>query len=153
MKKIVKLILLVFVISQFFIFNSFAYKGMKWQGSGGWGPEFGYHKMYDPKTVETITGEVISLDKITPIKGMHHGLHLMLKTDNETISVHLGPVWFIENQDIKIEPGDKIEVTGSRITFQGEPAIIAATVKKGDLILELRDENGFPSWSRCRRQK
>ena len=153
MKKIAKLIILLFVISHFFVFDSFAYKGMRWKGSGGWGPECRYHRMYDPKTVETIEGEVISLDKITPMKGMHHGLHMMLKTDKETISVHLGPGWFIENQDITIEPGDKIEVMGSRITFQGEPAIIAAEVKKGDLILELRDENGFPSWSRCRRQK
>ena len=44
----------------------------------------------------------------------------------------MGPGWFIENQDIKIEPKDKVEVKGSRITFEGKPAIIAAEVKKGD---------------------
>jgi hypothetical protein len=49
---------------------------MKWRGSGGWGPGAQYNRMYDPKTVETITGEVVSIDKITPSKGMHYGVHL-----------------------------------------------------------------------------
>jgi hypothetical protein len=79
-------------------------------------------------------------------------MHLMLKTDKETISVHLGPGWYIENQDVKIDPKDKVEVKGSKITFQGKPALIAAEVKKGNEILKLRDENGFPAWSGWRRR-
>jgi len=103
--------------------------------------------MYNPKTAETISGEVVSVDKFTPLKGMSYGVHLTVKTDKETISVHLGPAWYIENQDVKIEPKDKIQVKGSRITFDGKPAIIAAEVKKGQEVLRLRDENGFPVWS------
>jgi hypothetical protein len=83
---------------------------------------------------------------------MSYGVHLTVKTDKETISVHMGPGWFIEKQDIKIEPKDKVEVKGSRITFEGKPAIIAAEVKKGDELLKLRDENGFPSWIGWRRR-
>lgn len=119
---------------------------MKWKGSGGWGPGTRYNRMYDQKTVETISGEVVSVDKITPTKGMYYGVHLMVKTGKETISVHLGPGWFIESQDVKIEPKDKIEVKGSRITYQGKPAIIAAEVKKGEEILKLRDDAGIPVW-------
>jgi len=62
------------------------------------------------------------------------------------------PAWYIQRQDMKIVPGDKVEITGSRITFQGKPAIIAAEVKKGIEILKLRDENGFPVWSGWRRR-
>jgi DNA-directed RNA polymerase subunit E'/Rpb7 len=120
---------------------------MKWKGGGGWGIGTQYGKMYNPKTDETISGEVVSVDKFTPVKGMSYGVHLTVKTDKETISVHLGPAWYIENQDVKIEPKDKIQVKGSRITFDGKPAIIAAEVKKGQEILRLRDENGFPAWS------
>jgi hypothetical protein len=40
-----------------------------------------------------------------------------------------------------------VEVKGSRITFEGKPAIIAAEIKKGEETLKLRDENGFPVWS------
>jgi len=59
--------------------------------------------------------------------------------------------WYIENRDIRIEPKDKIEVAGSRITYQGKPAIIAAKVKKGDEVLKLRDENGLPVWAGWRK--
>jgi hypothetical protein len=44
--------------------------------------------------------------------------------------VHLGPSWYLENQDVKIEPKDKVEVKGSRITFGGKPAIIATEIKR-----------------------
>jgi hypothetical protein len=106
----------------------------------------------NPKTVETVSGEVASIDRITPNKGMTPGIHMNVKTDKETISVHLGPVWYIENQDVKIAPKDKIEVKGSRVTFGGKPVIIAAEVKKGDEVLQLRDESGFPVWSGWRRR-
>jgi hypothetical protein len=127
-------------------------KGMMWRGSGGWGPGGQYNRMYDPKSVETITGEVTSVDRITPMKGMSGGVHLNLKTDKETVSVHLGPVWYLENQDVKIEPKDKVEVRGARTTFAGKPAIIATEVKKGDELLKLRDDSGFPVWSGWRRR-
>jgi hypothetical protein len=127
--------------------ESLAQRGMKGRGSSGWGMGSTYSKMYDPKTVETVIGEVIAVDKITPVKGMSYGVHLILKMDKKTISIHLGPGWYLENQDIKIEPKDKVEIKGSRITFERNPAIIAAEVKKGENILKLRDERGIPVWS------
>jgi len=126
--------------------------GMMWRGSGGWGPGSQYNKMYDPKVVETITGEVTAVDRITPAKGMSGGVHMNVKTDKETISVQLGPSWYLENQDVKIEAKDKVEVKGARTTFAGKPAIIAAEVKKGDEVLKLRDDSGFPVWSGWRRR-
>jgi hypothetical protein len=147
MRKIGTVIVVLAMFSLIFTYSSFARMGPMWKGSGGWGMGMQYNRMYDPKTVETVTGEVVSVDKITPMKGMSHGIHMVLKTDKETISIHLGPSWYIENQDIKIEPKDTVEVKGSRITFQGKPAIIAAEIKKGNEILKLRDEKGFPVWS------
>ena len=125
---------------------------MKWEGSGGWGPKASYGRMYNPKTVETISGEITNVDKITPSKGMSYGIHVVLKTDDTALPVHLGPGWYIENQDITIEQNDKVEVTGSRITFDGKPAIIASKVKKGDEVLILRDDSGIPAWSGWRRR-
>lgn len=121
------------------------------RGSGGWGAGGAYQRMYNPATVETITGEVVKVDTITTMKGMTHGIHLQVKTDKETIPVHLGPAWYIERQDTKIAVGDKVEVKGSRITFSGAPAILAAEVKKGDAVLKLRDDKGFPAWAGWRK--
>ena len=108
--------------------------------------------MYDPKTLETVKGEVVSVEKFTPAKGMSSGVHLLLKTGKETISVHLGPSWYLENQDAQVEPKDKIEITGSRLTLDGKPVLIAAEVKKGGGILKLRDENGVPMWAGWRKR-
>lgn len=152
MRKIGILMALITIFSFFSVTRSFAQQETRWRGGGGWGIGSPYGRMYDPKTVETVTGEVVSVNIITPMKGMGYGVHLMVKTDKETISVHLGPGWYIENQDTKIEPKDKVEVTGSRITLEGKPAIIAAEVKKGEEILKLRDEKGFPLWSGWRRR-
>jgi hypothetical protein len=130
----------------------FAQRGMQWRGGGGWGPGSPYARLYDPKTVETVSGEVASVDTLVPMAGMGYGVHLLLKTDKGAISVHVGPVWYIENQDVKLEPGDQVQVRGSRITFQGKPAIIAAEVTKGQDTLRLRDESGFPTWNGWRRR-
>lgn len=130
---------------------AYAGPGKGWQGSGGWGAEGAYGRHYDPSTVETVTGKVAAVNKMTPMKGMGAGIHLDLKTDKETVSVHLGPAWYIERQDTVVEKGDQLEVTGSRATVGGKPAIIAAEVKKGDQVLKLRDANGIPVWSGWRR--
>jgi len=108
--------------------------------------------MYNPKTVETAKGEVVSVEKFATTNGMSAGVHLLLKTGKETISVHLGPSWYLENQDAQVEPKDKIEITGSRLTLDGKAVLIAAEVKKGDGILKLRDENGVPLWAGWRKR-
>lgn len=116
----------------------------------GLGPP--YAKMYDPKTVETISGEVVGIDRITPMKAMSYGVYMNVRTGKETVSVQLGPGWYLEKQDVKIEPMDKVEVKGSRITFGEKPALIAREVKKGNEVLTLRDDSGFPDWMGWRRR-
>lgn len=144
--------LITVVIFIFLASLAFAQPRKGGQGSGGWGMGMQYQRMYDPATVETISGTVESIDKITPMKGMSYGIHIMLKTDKENLSVHLGPAWYIERQDIKIEKGDTVEVKGSRVKMMDSPAIIAAEVKKGDDILLLRDIAGMPKWAGWRRR-
>ena len=87
-----------------------------------------------------------------PVKGMSYGIHIILKTATGDIDVHLGPAWYIDNQDVSVKKGDTVEVKGSKVTVGGKPAIIAAEVKKGDETLMLRDEAGFPYWSGWRRR-
>lgn len=115
--------------------------GFAQRGRRGAGP------VYDPKTVETITGSVESVERVPGPKGPAGGVHLQVKTDKETLSVHLGPSWYVDKQDVKITRGDRVDVTGSRVTSAGKPVLIAAKVTKGDKVLELRDDAGVPRWS------
>ena len=148
-KRIIGLVVAVSILLVASVALAQPWKG--WRGSGGWGMGSQYNRMYNPATVETVTGTVESVDKVTPMKGMYYGIHLMVKTDKETISVNLGPGWYIERLDTKIEKGDRIQVKGSRVTLSGKPAIIAAEVKKGDSTLLLRDSAGIPAWAGWRR--
>ncbi len=152
MKKTVIVLAVLSIVTLGLTAESFAQRGaMKWKGSGGWGPGTPYSRMYDPAKVETISGTVESVGTAVPMKGMYAAATLTVKTDKETIAVHLGPEWYIGRLDTKIAKGDAIEVKGSRVTFADKPAIIAAEVKKGDNILVLRDSAGIPVWSGWRR--
>ncbi|MDX6767961.1 MAG: DNA-binding protein [Elusimicrobiota bacterium] len=123
------------------------------RGHGGWGPGGDYSRRFDAKTVETVSGEVLAVKKVAPLRGMGKGVHLTLKSEKETLAVHLGPSWYLDNQEFELAKGDKVEVKGSRIEFDGKPALIAVSVVKGDLTLTLRDEEGFPLWSGWRRRR
>jgi hypothetical protein len=136
MKILILIMLIVAVFAS--ASESIAQRGMgRGRGSRGWGPDNQYCLAYKPDTTVTISGEVISVEKTVPRKGMFYGVHLMVKTDEETISVHLGPGWYIEGQGIMFEPEDKLVVTGSKDTFDEEQVIIASEVKRGDEVLEL----------------
>lgn len=152
MRKITVMIGVASLLALCAAVGSFAQGRMGWGRSGGWGHGSRYCAMYDVQAVETISGKVMSVHKIIPMRGMNHGVHLMVKTEKEEISVHLGPGWFLENQDMAIEAGDQVEITGSRIAYEGKPALIAAEVKRGENVLVLRDKNGFPAWSGWRRR-
>jgi hypothetical protein len=118
-------------------------------GPGGGGPQ---GRFYDPKTVETVSGEILGLDTFSGRHGMA-GVHANLKTDKgETIPVHLGPAWYLDKQSVTLKQGDKVTVRGSRITFDGKPAIIAAEVTRQGQTLRLRDDNGVPVWAGGRRR-
>jgi hypothetical protein len=133
-------------------------------GTGGWGMTSPYNRMYNAATAETLRGVVVSVDSFStmgamggahpmpPMPRMQPGILAMVKTDKETIPVHLGPAWFIENQDTRIVARDSVEVIGSRITFHEKPAIMASEITRGLLDLRLRDNKGTPVWCAWRRQ-
>jgi hypothetical protein len=148
--KMYKLKAIIAGISIFFLIASvqlFAQSGMTGQAGKGMNKEQNAARMYDTKTVETVSGEVLSVDKTANPNGKGNGVHLMLKTDKETITVRLGPDQFIESQTLKINPKDKITVTGSRVSFQGKTAILAAEISKGGQTMKLRDSSGTPVWA------
>ena len=115
------------------------------RGMGG-----GAGRMYDPAKVEVVAGQVVSLEQITG-RGPGAAVVLKVNTGNETLSVHLGPQWFIDKQDLKLAAGDTVEIKGAKATRAGADIFIAAEVKKGDSVLKLRDENGVPAWAGWRR--
>jgi hypothetical protein len=115
-------------------------------------PNMQNQNMFNTQTVETVKGEIKTLDTCKKDgKEMPMGVCFTLKTQTNNLSIHVGPSWYLANKNFKLNVGDKLEVTGSKVTINKEISIIAKELKKDTLTLKLRDENGFPLWSKGKR--
>ena len=102
---------------------------------------------YDAATEVTLKGTVDEVkDRQCPVsRGM--GNHIILKlADGKTIEVHVAATKFMKNYELGFNKGDQVEVTGSKVTFEGAESILAREIKRGDDILLFRDKNGKPVW-------
>jgi hypothetical protein len=115
-----------------------------WSQAGG---RIHYSKLYKPATVRTTRGEIVSLGKTISGSGEGYCETLTLKTKEGTFWVALKPEKFRPPTNLKLQPQDQVEITGSFVSLPGKTAIIAATVKRGNDIMVLRDQTGRPAWA------
>jgi len=114
----------------------------------GPGREDPYKKIFDSKTIKTISGQVIKVDQV-PEPGYGMEMRLTIFIDKkEVLPVYMGPAFYIlgPEQGKRFKIGDKVTVTGSQVTVRGETFMLATTVKRGNEILRLRDKDGIPEW-------
>jgi len=101
---------------------------------------------YDLTTEVRIQGVVVDTnDHECPISG-GLGSHLVLQTEDGTVEIHLAPTKFVAQYQLIIVRGDKIEVLGSRVTFDGKDALLAREIVHGQETFVFRDANGKPAW-------
>jgi hypothetical protein len=101
---------------------------------------------YDPKSEATITGTIEEVKDYTSGKG-EVGTLLVIKTAAETIDVRLCPTSFLKEFEVVFAKGDKVEVTGSKVTISDKPAVLAREIVRGNNTLVLRDKKGAPVWT------
>ena len=107
----------------------------------------GAARNFDPKTIEVMKGTVVSVTETAPPADRGFGVHLTLESGGQTMTVHLGPRWFLEKQKLQLKAGDAVTVNGSRVTMDGKPVLIAAEISKGSEVLKLREGDGRPIWA------
>ncbi len=107
-------------------------------------------RLYNPSTETTVQGSVAAVNTVTGRRGWN-GVHFTLQSADQKYDVHVGPSAYLESQGFTFAEGDQVEVVGSKVEFNGSPALIAREVKKDGKVLSLRDKQGFPLWSRGRR--
>ena len=106
----------------------------------------GAGRNYNPATVETVSGKIAGVISVKGIYGRSGGTHLTLVTEKETVSIHLGPSWFLSGK-ISLEKNDSVTVEGSRIASGKGQVIIAKKITKADTTVTLRNDNGVPLWA------
>jgi hypothetical protein len=101
---------------------------------------------YNPATEVTLKGTVDDVrDRQCPVSG-GMGAHIILKTGDKTIEVHLATTKFMKNYELVFAKGDQVEVTGSKVVFEGVETIFAREVKRGNDTFAFRDKDGNPVW-------
>jgi ribosomal protein S12 len=141
MKKLIILFCMIF-IAVLLIDTNFAQRRM--HANQG----MGYNRLYGESTVETFKGTVINVTTFKPDQYIRNCVRFNLITNNDTISVHIGPSWYLNYKNFSIKEGDKVIVTGSKVVYNDKPAVIASHIKTNDTKIELRNSQGFPLWSR-----
>jgi len=72
---------------------------------------------------------------------------VILKTEMDSFTVHLGPPWFYCQNNFPIRVGDILEAIGSRmITADQQTIVLAREITINGRSLRLRDKNGAPLW-------
>ena len=107
---------------------------------------------FDSATVGTLEGTVENVDKelLSPGVGLMDSLVVLdVKTASGKERVHVGPDDYLKQQGIEIKKGDRVEVTGSRLTTDGENLFVASNLilKGNGKVLTLRQNDGTPKWN------
>jgi len=100
---------------------------------------------YDRNTVVKISGPVA-----VPPRPLTSGLVAFdMKLKGEQIVVVLGPAWYLQDDNLDWKIGDQVTVRGSLAQGKdGRTYLLSERISTpSGSTIELRDENGNPSWS------
>jgi len=104
-------------------------------------------RLYDTSTVETITGKIMKINTAQSGYSRFPGIILNLEGNKLLTKIFVAPVWYLEQEKLQLKTGESITITGSKVTFQNKPLIIAKDFEYNKKKFVIRDENGFPVWA------
>jgi hypothetical protein len=106
-------------------------------------------KAYDATAEVTVEGAVNQVLSGAAEDG-NVGVHLVVKDlAGKSVKVHVGPAMFIGMNNFSFLMDDKVKIVGSFVTHDGDVALWAREVMKGESTLTLRDPDGTPRWPRA----
>jgi hypothetical protein len=110
---------------------------------------------FNEATIETVSGWVTEVDPFVRLeRNTRNGVRVKLETDDgETFDVFLGPATYLDHHGIRLERGDEISVTGSKVRYEDHDAIIATVVDEDGDRVKLRDADGHQAWRGLDREK
>jgi len=98
------------------------------------------YKAADEVTLNGVVDDVQEFD--CPVSEGELGSHLILKTTNGLVLVHLAPMRIMSGQNLKFTRGDQIEVIGAKVRIAGKSGVIAREIVRGNEDLVFRDQAG-----------
>lgn len=97
---------------------------------------------FDANTVVTMYGTVTAVERPEHAPGLT-GVHLKVQVGRQTLTVHLGPSDFVDGK-LAFTAKDAVQFTGSSVTWNGQPTVLATVVTRGATTVRLRQDDGTP---------
>jgi len=99
--------------------------------------------IYDPAKEVVVKGAVEKVwDFACPESNGEVGRHLLLRTSQGHMQVHLAPVRMMRHQPMTLAVGDQIEVVGSQVRVWDRNDMLAREITRDTEIMVLRDRQG-----------
>lgn len=103
---------------------------------------------YDKSTELKLKGATVEEVKLVPGTCCKQSCeHLVLKTDKGLLEVQVAPEAFLKEIEVAFAKGDKIDVTASKVTYEGADVYLAREINHDGSVLVLRDAEGGPVWT------
>jgi hypothetical protein len=107
---------------------------------------------YDASTNVDVMVVVADVKDVPPGSALS-GMHLTVrpesaKGNSETMDVYLAPDDYLKDFGCHFAKGDRIQVKGSKVKYNGGPVVLAREVRLEATTVYLRDEHGVPYWNR-----
>ena len=102
---------------------------------------------YDVATEVTLKGPILEVsNRDCPVSG-GMGFHLTIKQpDGQDIEVHVALTHFMKEMELALNKGDVVEVTGSKVKFEGTETVFAREIVIGNDTYTFREKTGKPVW-------
>lgn len=116
-------------------------------GSGGWSAESSFVRLFDSNSIVAVSGTVSRVETFSPRRGMSTGMRMLVDTGTNVVTVHLGPRWYVQRQDVELRPRQHVDVSGSDVSIEGQQVLVATRIQNELGTLQLRDAHGNPAWA------
>ncbi len=82
-----------------------------------------------------------------------NGMHILARPESsragsESTDVYLGPDDYLKDFECHYTKGDRIQVKGSKVKFNGSQVVLAREVRMNSQTVYLRDDQGVPYWKK-----
>jgi len=74
------------------------------------------------------------------------GVFVVVKADEKTYELQVGPKWFIDTLTWTFTKGDKLEITGWKTDKEGSNEVVVRKINRAEWSLEPRDDTGAANW-------
>ncbi|HEY2406587.1 MAG TPA: hypothetical protein VGI10_11325 [Polyangiaceae bacterium] len=96
--------------------------------------------------VYTADGNVLGVERGSPDQPASY-LHLVIQPDGKApVHVELAPGWYLDRAGLHFSEHDRVHIEGREESRSGGDVVVAHRIRKGDQAVELRDDQGRPSW-------